>query len=61
MMFDCGVALLQNMGSSSKIFIVLSQWISRSTSHHTIVMTEKVNYSEKRLRIPACNDSSSES
>ena len=61
MMFDCGVVLLQNIGSSSKIFMVLGEWISRSTSHHTIIMTERVNCSEKRLRIPACNDSSGES
>ena len=61
MMFDCGVALLQNMGSSNKIFMVLGQWISRSTGHQSIVITEKVNYGEKRLKIPASNDSSNES
>ena len=61
MMFGCGVTVLQNMVSSNKIFMVLGHWTSGSTNHHTVAMVEKVNYSEKKLRIPVCNDSSSES
>ena len=50
-MFGSGVTVLQNMASSSNIFAILSHWIPGSTNRHTITMTEKVNYNEKKLRI----------
>ena len=60
MMFGCGVIVLQNIVSSSKIFMVLDHWTSGSTNHHTVAMAEKVNYNEKKLRILVCNNSSDE-
>ena len=50
-MFGCGVTVLQNMASSSNIFVVLHYWIPGSTNRHTIAMTENVNYNENKSRI----------
>ena len=55
-MFGCGVNVLQNMASSSNIFVVLRHWIHRSNNRHTIAMAEKVNYNENKLRICIFND-----
>ena len=55
-MFGSGVTVLQNMASSSNIFAILRHWIPGSTNHHTIAMTEKVNYSKNKPRICVFND-----
>ena len=55
-MFGCGVTVLQNMASSSNIFVVLRHLIPRSTNRHTIAMTEKVHYNENKPRICIFND-----
>ena len=55
-MFGCGVTVLQNMASLSKIFAVLRHWIPGSTNRHTIAMTEKANYNENKPRICIFND-----
>ena len=46
-MFDCGIIVLQNKVSSSKILVVLHHHIPGSTNYHTIAMVEKVNYNKK--------------
>ena len=55
-MFDCGIIVLQNKVSSSKIFVVLHHHIPGSINYHTITMVKKVNYNEKRSKISAYND-----
>ena len=55
-MFGCGVTVLQNMASSSKIFAVLCHWISGSNNCHTIAMAEKVNYNENKPGICIFNE-----
>ena len=48
-MFGCGVTVWQNMESSSNIFAGLHHQIPRSTSCHTISMTEKVRISRESV------------
>ena len=55
-MFGCEVIVLQNMASSSNIFVVLHHRMPRSTNHHTTAMAEKVNYNESKPRIFIFND-----
>ena len=57
-MFGCGVTVLQNMASLSNTFVVLRHCIPGSINHHTIAMTEKVNYKENKPRIYIFNDCS---
>ena len=51
-MFDCGIIVLQNKVSLSKIFVVLHH-IPGSINYHTNAMVEKV---KKRSRISAYNN-----
>ena len=55
-LFGCGVTVLQNMASLSKILVVLHHWIPGSTNHYTVVMAEKVNHNNNKLRICIIND-----
>ena len=56
-MFGCGVTILQNIASSSIIFVVLRHWIPGSTNCHTIAaMAGKTNCNEKKSRISVFND-----
>ena len=50
-MFGCAVTVLQNMASSSNIFLILHQWIPGSTKWHTIAIANTVSYNEKKSRI----------